>query len=145
MNHPVLLPKRKEYGFLKPPSADSYSPVVLRKTNTFRTSRSNTTARTANTQCIKHFDQTHRHNTRITTPDNNHYDISCLPQHSAYASFLIDPLKLKYELKNNQLNRGVLSFGRSKTCNVTNHNVNNNFHLSPFPKKRSFNNSSIYR
>jgi len=148
MNHPVLLPKRKEYGFLKPPSADSYhtSPVTLRKITTFRTSRSNTTGRTANTQRVNHFDQSRPHITRLATPDDRHHEASLLPPHSAYASFLIDPLKLKYEIKNNLLNRGVVSFGRSKTCNVVNNsNVNESVYLGSFPKKRIINNSNIYR
>ena len=129
MNNPVLLPKRKDFGFLKPPSIPSQSSIFLKRMALSRSNKNqlSTKSISGNNPAILH--SNHHNSTPELSPDFN---------------YMFDPLKLKYEIKNHLLGKSyAFCSGKNeyaaRDLNV-NRNVNNvgsnNALVSSFSKKK---------
>lgn len=150
MNNPVLLPKRKEFGFLKPPSASSQLSNVTKRINSYntnntKTNRSDLTGKSGNT-VISHFGNPMA--TSISTPDLPYNNKSS----NTGFNYSFDPLKLRYEIKDHSIGN------KPTTANHKSNEINpdivskskdsllaNNALVSSFSKKKPLSSGSRKR
>lgn len=114
MNNPVLLPKRKEFGFLKPPSASSQLSNVTKRINTYnvnKTNRSDLTGKSEST-IISHFGNPMAKS--LSSPDLPHYNKA---SNNGF-NYSFDPLKLRYEIKDHSIGKSPLAKNKSNEINV---------------------------
>jgi hypothetical protein len=116
--NPVILPKRKEFGFLKPPSTLSQQSLFLKRVNKIRSNKQKLSSYShSNLDTSQPYQPYHN-----TTPE--------LAQATANFNYLFDPLKIKYEIKNHLLGKTYIQ------KNISDINKTNNALISSFTKKK---------